>query len=314
MRVWGFASGVATGVFFGRTRSFEENAWKPVLRGHLSHMSLRTAACTRGPRSVARSIASSARGARRRPSTVGRIRGSTGSTVDEGARAMENSRGRSAGRAGTSGDGSAERPDVAFARSKLSEDVRDMLWVPHEAEDPSFGRDDPDEGWSFDPASGLMDPRASPPATADCDDRTAARALRGLARASLKRIRAGDMTVRDDGAAHANLLSTLMEEIRGGGRTDGPTSTYHALALSLAAVERRCVDLYVSTGGTSRGTSPMLSEVLASEEFSEAIARQRQGRDGEGRRGLLLMRAASRDQPGSARSCGRCDARYTRGA
>jgi len=194
---------------------------------------------------------------------------------------MENSRGRSAGRAGTSGDGSAERPDVAFARSKLSEDVRDMLWVPHEAEDPSFGRDDPDEGWSFDPASGLMDPRASPPATADCDDRTAARALRGLARASLKRIRAGDMTVRDDGAAHANLLSTLMEEIRGGGRTDGPTSTYHALALSLAAVERRCVDLYVSTGGTSRGTSPMLSEVLASEEFSAAIARQRQGRDDE---------------------------------
>lgn len=196
---------------------------------------------------------------------------------------MENSRGRSAGRAGTSGDGSAERPDVAFARSKLTDDVRDMLWVPHEAEDPSFGRDDPDEGWSFDPASGLMDPRASPPATADCDDRTAARALRGLARASLKRIRAGDMTVRDDGAAHANLLSTLMEEIRGGGRTDGPTATYHALALSLAAVERRCVDLYVSTGGTSRGTSPMLSEVLASEEFSEAIARQRQGRDGEGR-------------------------------
>ena len=213
---------------------------------------------------------------------MGRIRGSTGYTVDEGARAMENSRGRSAGRAGTSGQGSAERPDVAFGRSTLSEDVRDMLWVPPEAEDPSFGRDDPDEGWSFDPASGLMDPRASPPATADCDDRTAARVLRGLARASLKRIRAGDMTVRDDGAAHANLLSTLMEEIRGGGMgTDGPTSTYHALALSLAAVERRCVDLYVSTGGTSRGTSPMLSEVLASEEFYEAVVRGSRNSDGE---------------------------------
>ena len=87
--------------------------------------------------------------------------------------------------------------------------------------------------------------------------------------------------MRDDGAAHANLLSTLMEEIRGGGRTDEPTSTYHALALSLAAVERRCVDLYVSTGGTSRGTSPMLSEVLASEEFYEAVVRGSRDGDGE---------------------------------
>ena len=133
-----------------------------------------------------------------------------------------------------------------------------------------------------------MDPRASPPATADCDDRTAARVLRGLARASLKRIRAGDMTVRDDGAAHANLLSTLMEDIRRGGMgTDGPTSTYHALALSLAAVERRCVDLYVSAGGTSRGTSPMLSEVLASEEFSKAV-----GEAGDVAGGIGLLASA----------------------
>ena len=80
------------------------------------------------------------------------------------------------------------------------------------------------------------------------------------------------------------------------GGTDGPTSTYHALALSLAAVGR-CVDLYVSAGGTSRGTSPMLSEVLASEKFSKAV-----GRGSREERRLI------------ARSLGRCDARYTRGA
>ena len=138
MRVWGFASELRPAIF-GRT-CFEENAWSQCYAG-----SSRTCLCgpPRARAGHARWREASRRrhcGARRRPSTVGRIRGSTASTIDEGAREMENSRGRSAGRAGTSGQGSAERPDVAFGRSTLSEDVRDMLWVPPEAEDPSFGR------------------------------------------------------------------------------------------------------------------------------------------------------------------------------
>ena len=182
------------------------------------------------------------------------------------------------GGAGTSGGGAAERQggaDVTFGRSKLSGDVRDMLWVPPEAEDHGVGpNDDPDEGWSVDPTSGLVDPYAFPPThTAECDDRAAARALRGLARASLRRIRAGVLRVRHDGAAHATLLTRLAKETRAGGGEDGGTSSsYHTLALSLSVVERRCVDLYVSAGGTSRGTSPMLSEVLRSTEFSDALS------------------------------------------
>ena len=194
--------------------------------------------------------------------------------VQEGTR----ERGRAVGGAGTSGGGAAERQggaDVTFGRSKLSGDVRDMLWVPPEAEDHGVGpNDDPDEGWSVDPTSGLVDPYAFPPThTAECDDRAAARALRGLARASLRRIRAGVLRVRQDGAAHATLLTRLAKETRADGGEDGGTSSsYHTLALSLSIVERRCVDLYVSAGGTSRGTSPMLSEVLRSTEFSDALS------------------------------------------
>ena len=99
--------------------------------------------------------------------------------------------------------------DVTFGRSKLSGDVRDMLWVPPEAEDHGVGpNDDPDEGWSVDPTSGLVDPYAFPPThTTECDDRAAARALRGLARASLRRIRAGVVRVRHDGAARDSIKS-----------------------------------------------------------------------------------------------------------
>tara|TARA_B100000768_G_scaffold181377_1_gene204136 strand:+ start:1387 stop:1806 length:420 start_codon:yes stop_codon:yes gene_type:complete len=125
------------------------------------------------------------------------------------------------------GGGAAERQggaDVTFGRSKLSGDVRDMLWVPPEAEDHGVGpNDDPDEGWSVDPTSGLVDPYAFPPThTAECDDRAAARALRGLARASLRRIRAGVVRVRHDGAAHATLLLTRRDKTRRNGPDSYP--------------------------------------------------------------------------------------------
>ena len=129
--------------------------------------------CTCGPHERARVVASSVCGARRRPATVGEGRGSiTEARAQEWAFAMDvqegtRERGRAVGGAGTSGGGAAERQggaDVTFGRSKLSGDVRDMLWVPPEAEDHGVGpNDDPDEGWSVDPTSGLVDPYAFPP-------------------------------------------------------------------------------------------------------------------------------------------------------
>lgn len=129
----------------------------------------------------------------------------------------------------------------------------------------------------------------------------AATMLKGLARASLRRIRSGSLNVLlpEDGAAHADLLRRLMRDMQGrsggGGKgtpsptptptptpnpdasdsaTSAPASTpavdsvyadYLALALSLSVVERRCVDLHVAARGgavgVAKGLSPMLSEV-----------------------------------------------------
>ena len=146
--------------------------------------------------------------------------------------------------------------DAFFAcGSALSPELRDMLSVPPLAASST----DPDEGWGFTD-DGLLDWRRSPPAPfASRDPARAAEALKGLARASLRRLRAPPPT-RADPAAHARLLHDLRARL--------PEDPYLVLALSLAVVERRCADLY---GSNSRGASPLLSEVLASDRLRDAL-------------------------------------------
>jgi len=262
------------------------------------HMSL-PLPCTCGPHERARVVASSVRGARRRPATVGEGRGSiTEARAQEWAFAMDvqegtRERARAVEGAGTSGGGAAEHQggaDVTFGRSKLSGDVRDMLWVPPEAEDHGVGpNDDPDEGWSVDPTSGLVYPYAFPPThAAECDDRAAARALRGLARASLRRIRAGVVRVRHDGAAHATRLPTRLDKPRKRFEDMGPILTLNLqspkhesykpvqFARSVALFSRRGSSPTVQAG-EHRDTSH-LTAVVATREPRARTPRRRSAR------------------------------------
>ena len=133
---------------------------------------------------------------------------------------------------------------------------------------------DPDEGWGFTD-DGLLDWRRSPPASfASRDPARAAEALKGLARASLRRLRAPPPT-RADTAAHARLLRNLRARL--------PEDPYLVLALSLAVVERRCADLH---GSNPRGASPLLSEVLASDRLRNALVAGCSGSETPPRDGL----------------------------
>ena len=207
---------------------------------------------------------------------------------------------------------------AAFLLSSLAPEVRRLLWVP-----PSAGAGEgegADEGWSFT-SEGLLDWNRSAAADegvgvwdgeGDGDDgllhAKAAILLKGLARASLCRVRSGAVSIPHDGAAHADLLRRLLDDLRaanvdrsecevgdgrgarvgdgrggdgtsssGSGVDDGDSAlalarapapnddtNYLTLALSLSVIERRLVDLYVTSRGgargVARGLSPMLSE------------------------------------------------------
>ena len=142
--------------------------------------------------------------------------------------------------------------DAFFAcGSALSPELRDMLSVPTLAASST----DPDEGWGFTD-DGLLDWRRSPPASfASRDPARAAEALKGLARASLRRLRAPPPT-RADTAAHARLLRNLRARL--------PEDPYLVLALSLAVVERRCADLHGSNPRGASPSSPRCSRPIAS--------------------------------------------------
>ena len=166
---------------------------------------------------------------------------------------------------------------------------------------------DDDEGWRFT-SDGLIDwnrapelpaaPGAPPSLVSDGDDAVravppvhaaAANVLKALARASLRRVTGGTVRVSDDGA-HAGALRNILRRLRaaagGAGDAGDASVNYLALTLSLSVLERRCVDLHVtSSGGTdgacatpARGLSPLLSEVLASDSLRAALA----GREGDG--------------------------------
>ena len=161
--------------------------------------------------------------------------------------------------------------DAFFAcGSALSPELRDMLSVPPLAASST----DPDEGWGFTD-DGLLDWRRSPPASfSSRDPARAAEALKGLARASLRRLRAPPPT-RADTAAHARLLRNLRARL--------PEDPYLVLALSLAVIERRCADLH---GSNPRGASPLLSEVLASDRLRNALVAGCSGSETPPRDGL----------------------------
>ena len=159
----------------------------------------------------------------------------------------------------------------AFPLSSLSPELRAMLTIPPASRAPPG---DPDEGWGFTD-DGRIDWRRAPAPPPAGDARASADALKGLARACLRRARASPPGPSDGAprasrrrraAAHARLLERLRDDLRAN------RDPYLVLARSLSVLDRRCVDLHASVVARSeRGGSPLLRDVLASASFAAAL-------------------------------------------
>ena len=159
----------------------------------------------------------------------------------------------------------------AFPLSSLSPELRAMLTIPPASRAPPG---DPDEGWGFTD-DGRIDWRRAPAPPPAGDARASADALKGLARACLRRARASPPGPSDGAprasrrrraAAHARLLERLRDDFRAN------RDPYLVLARSLSVLDRRCVDLHASVVARSeRGGSPLLRDVLASASFAAAL-------------------------------------------
>jgi hypothetical protein len=153
----------------------------------------------------------------------------------------------------------------AFPLSSLSPELRAMLTIPPASRAPPG---DPDEGWGFTD-DGRIDWRRAPAPPPAGDARASADALKGLARACLRRARASPPGP-SDGAPRASYKSRLLERLRDDLRAN--RDPYLVLARSLSVLDRRCVDLHASVVARSeRGGSPLLRDVLASASFAAAL-------------------------------------------
>ena len=140
--------------------------------------------------------------------------------------------------------------------SALSPELRDMLSVPTLAASST----DPDEGWGFTD-DGLLDWRRSPPASfASRDPARAAEALKGLARASLRRLRAPPPT-------RARIPPRTPAYSATSARVSPRTPTSSSPSASPSSSD----DARTSTGPTLAARRPLLSEVLASDRLRNAL-------------------------------------------
>ena len=194
-----------------------------------------------------------------------------------------------------------------FPHSDLSDEVAAFVFIPRDASR------DPEDEWHFEDAEagGRLAWGLSPPEPSDATE--AAASLKRLARACLRRVAANAGDAGDEGAciepapgAHRSVLLELLRSARDATGRDEENAQYLILTAALSVIERRCVDLYRSSGeieidfasmdgrlrdddvtsaseekdernhtddGTTPNDAPLLSETIASRRLANAVVR-----------------------------------------